>query len=143
MMTHDSHRPIEALLAQAFHKEPAARANEAIAEVRQAFEEDTGAAANYEVVLDQRPWTYLRDVVAPRLALFLREKGLPRLGDSPAFVSLFYHQELFFLRPAQLFTHVGQVEGWTPDALNQMLQQWEQTGRPTAGLLPPPETSSQ
>lgn len=129
--------PLEPLVARAFASGPAQQANQLISDVRQQVQAEEGRAFNYEVALIGRSWEYLRQTVAPRLALYLRGKRLGLADSRCVFISLFVEKTIYFIRASDFFSHLRQVEGVDEQAFAEMLRVWEQTGCRSAGALPP------
>jgi hypothetical protein len=130
----DSFQP---LLRHAFREGPAEEANSLIDEVRRQVSAEWGRACNYEVLLTGRSWTYVSQVVAPRLALFLRSKRLSVRSCGSVFLSLFLGDRLYFLGAEDFYRGVRLAEGWSDEAFAALARTWEETGRAAAGALPP------
>lgn len=129
------HSQMEHLLARALLHGPGAQANDLIDDLRRQVKERTGAAVNYEVSLLDKDHDHLMHTVAPRLALFLREKRLGPRSRS-VFLSIFWQDVLYFVAAPDFFDHVRGVLGLDEEAFSAVLQSWERTGRAAAGLLP-------
>jgi hypothetical protein len=129
---------IERLLQRAFRSGPARDANRLIDEVRSQLREETAspAVSNYEVVLSGRPWSYLAQEVAPRLAHYLRAKKMSVAHCAPVFLSLFVDDSLHFLHAADLFAELKLREGLSDDDFAALARGWEQTGRRSIAALP-------
>ena len=126
----------DALLGLAFEQGPGAEANQLIHRVRGEVRAEHGGAINYEVLLDGRDWEYVRRVLAPRLAMYLKEKG-GGVGDcATLFLSLFWQGRLHFVRAADFFAHYRQREGLSQESFAALAANWERTGRGAAGALP-------
>ncbi|MCC6748636.1 MAG: hypothetical protein IT371_13325 [Deltaproteobacteria bacterium] len=126
---------LDEVLSVAFHRGPAAAANQLIADVRETVEAACGRAVNYEVVATDRGWPYLAEQVAPRLALFLRSKRLRVSSCRPVFMSLFVGDSLYFIGAPDFFRLVQQSMGLTDAAFGAVTQVWEETGQPVPGRL--------
>jgi hypothetical protein len=126
----------ERLTAVAFHQGPAYRANELIDEVRSNLAAELGEAYNYEVPLSGRSWDYLRQVVAPRLALYLRSKRLAVGRCAPLFLSVFVGDVLYFIHAADFYEQVRLADGLEEEAFASLARIWEQTGQGVIGALP-------
>ncbi len=127
---------LDDLLALAFARGPGLEANRLITEERDRTREAQGVAINYEVMLDGRGWQHLREVVAPRLALYLREKRMGVAACEPVFISFFRGEQLYMVRAADFFEHYRLREGLSREAFDALASTWERTGRPVAGALP-------
>ncbi len=128
---------LERLIATAFKQGPAAEANTLIEEVRVQLREELGAAQSYEVVLDGRGWDYLREVVAPRLAFYLRGKRFHFDRCAPVFLSLFQGDRLYFIHAEDFYRTLRATLGLSEESFAAMARGWEETGRAVAGALPP------
>jgi len=125
------------LLELAFCEGLGVNANRLISEVRQRVHAQRGSAVNYEVVLTNRGWDHILEVVAPRLALYMHEKRLSPLHRGPLFLSLFFDQSIYFLEAQEFFCYVQRTEMLDDEAFSARLRLWQSTGRPAAGALPP------
>ncbi len=123
-------------LALAFRQGPGVEANQLIHEARAEAKAAFGSAVNYEVLLDGKGWSHVREVLAPRLAMFLKEKRLGVADCAPAFLSLFQGDQLYLVRAADFFEHYRLREGLVTEAFSALAGTWERTGKPTAGALP-------
>jgi hypothetical protein len=132
--------PLTGLLERSFHSGPPVEANQLIDDVRQQVKAAQGRAVNYEIALMGRGWDYLRQKVAPLLALFLKDKRMKAESCAPCFISLFSDDALHFIRAQDFFEHLRQAEGLDRASFAQMVRTWEQTGRRSvAALLPGPD----
>ncbi len=127
----------QAVLQHAFRRGPAVEANQLIAEVRRQRSGAQGRAFNYEVLLTGRPWTYLVQTIAPRLALFLRSQRLSVRSCGPVFLSMFLGEELYFVGAEDFFRSLQIAEGWSDESFAALVRTWEETGKAVAGALPP------
>lgn len=125
------------LLGLAFHQGPGAEANTLIDDVRREVKAAQGRAINYEVLLDGKGWDHVREVVAPRLALYLKEKGGGVAQCGALFLSLFRGGDLYFVWANDFFAHYRLREGLSEESFAALATTWERTGRPVAGALPP------
>ena len=126
----------DVLLGLAFAWGPGAQANQLIHRVRGEVRAAQGGAISYEVLLDGRDWEYVRQVLAPRLALYLKEKG-GGVGDcGTLFLSLFWQGQLYFVRAADFFAHYRSREGLSEESFHALAASWERTGRAAVGALP-------
>ena len=129
---------VKGLLDSAFRQGPAIEANTLIEETRQLIGTKQGHALNYEVSLIDpekgpdspagRGWVYLDQVVAPRLALFLKAKRLSVADCAPAFISLFWGDQIYFIHAADFFEFIRQARGLDQEALPQ----WPKPGKEPA-----------
>lgn len=106
---------IAALLGRAVDRASARDANQAIARLRQSEGTEDKPATSYEVVLPaENALHYLTEVVLPRLVYFLDCSGakLPRCAG--VFLSLFWGDDLFFVRAADALEELGRLTGLTP-----------------------------
>jgi len=127
-------RPLKQLLSTAFHEGPAVEANLLINAVRKRIHAETGKAINYEVPLMGKDWSHVMQTVAPRLALYLREKRLGP-GSASVFISIFWEDTLYFVGPADFFACVQAALGLDDEAFASVFEMWERTGKAAAGLL--------
>lgn len=128
---------IEGLVALAFHDGPAIEANQLIDDVRQRVRAAVGRSVNYEVSLIDRDWSYIEQVVAPRLALFLKAKRLHVGACAPVFLSIFRGERLYFVAAEQFFEYFRAMSGLDEESFAARVRVWETTGKPIAGLLAP------
>ena len=126
----------EALTRLAFKTGPAPEANVLIDGVRQAWIAELGKAVNYEVVLTGRTWSYVRQTLAPRLALYLRHKGYRVRECQPVFLSLFLDETLYFVRAMDFYEQLRLSEELSPEAFDAVAHRWEETGRYELLTLP-------
>jgi hypothetical protein len=129
--------PVTQLLEAAFRVGPAIEANQLISDVREQVRAEQGQAVNYEVQLTGRTWQYIRETVAPRLALFLRGKRMSVQRCEPVFISIFVEDTLHFVSAPDLFEVVRRSEGLDEETFAKIARSWERTGRRSAGALPP------
>jgi hypothetical protein len=127
-------RSFDAIVAAAFSSGPAFRANELIAEAREAIRAEHGFAVQVELILSGRSWEYLVGEAAPRLALYLRSKKLTVASCGPAFVSVFLGETLHFLHARDLFELIRVASSLSEEAFAAIAEVWERTGRPPAPL---------
>jgi len=123
---------LDDLIDTAFRRAPAVEANRLIHDVRRAMLDEQGQVVNYEVVLMGRPFSFLQQEVAPRLALFLHDK---RAAPRMAFISLFVDATLYFIRGDDFFRVIRESLSLDPAAFRVVYQQWQKTGRSSAGAL--------
>lgn len=135
--------PFSRLLCRAFHRGPGPRANTLIQKIRDRLRDPSRPGLSYEIVLTGRDPLYLTRELAPRLALYMREKRLGLDAGSPLFLSVFWGETLFFLRPADLAEEARLALGLSPEAFKSLWQRWGRTGRAAAGALPPPSGAGQ
>lgn len=124
---------IDQLTARAFARGPAHQANQLIHDVRQQVQAEQGQVVNYEVALAGRPFRYLQQEVAPRLAMFMYHK---RVSPAATMVSLFTNDTLHFIRADAFLDVVRESLGLDREAFAQVLQRWRRTGSASAGSLP-------
>ncbi len=113
---------LDGLLKRAIRRVRAAEANTAIAEMR--AQEGTGdrPAVSYEVVLPAKATgDYLTSSLMPRLVYFLDSTGCKPPRCPGVFLSLFYGEELFFVRAADAVDELSRLSGLTPA---QMIEQF-------------------
>jgi len=122
--------------ARAFRQGPASEANELIEEVRCATQAKFGAAVNYEVVLTGRPADYVRQVVGPRLAFFLRAKRYQVRSCAPVFLSMFLGDRIYFVTAEDFYRELQASQGIADEAFAALTRSWEASGRDVAALLP-------
>ncbi len=122
--------PFQALVAHSFKSGPAAQANQLINDVRQEVKAEHGSAMNYEVVLTDRSWDYVREVLAPRLALFMSSKKLDPRRCRSLFLSVFVDQTLFFISAQAFYEHYMAVEELSEEQFQAQAHVWQQSGRP-------------
>jgi hypothetical protein len=125
------------LLALSFHSGAPAEANQLIHDVREQVKAEQGKAVNYEIALMGRGWDYLRQKVAPLLALYLKSKQLKAESCAPCFISLFTDDTLHFIRAQDFFEYLRGEEGTDRETFALMLRSWERTGRRSVAALPP------
>jgi hypothetical protein len=128
----------EHFTARAFRQGPASDANQLIDEVRSATQARLGAAVNYEVVLTGRPADYVRRVVGPRLAFFLRAKRYSVRSCGPVFLSVFLGDRIYFVTAEEFYKELQASQGLADEAFAALTRSWEATGRDVVGALPPP-----
>jgi hypothetical protein len=133
---------IRRLTELAFRQGPGREANRLIQQVRGEVRRAQGAAINYEVPLMDRDWDHVREYVAPRLALYLKQKRLGVFDCAPVFLSVFLGQEIFFVRAADFFEHLRLTQGMSEASFAARARTWESTGRPLQGLPPGPDRGS-
>ena len=129
--------PLSGLLSRAFREGPGMEANPLIDAVRREIREAHGTAFNYEVALGGRGWDHIRQVVAPRLALYMHAKKQSPRGSAAVFVSLFVGDRLHFILARDLLEYVRVQEGLSEEVFDQLLAAWQRSGRRSAGALPP------
>ena len=125
---------IDELIARAFKQGPASAANQLIHDARQQVTAEQGQAVSYEVPLMGRPFGYLQQEVAPRLAMFMHHK---RVRPEETVVSLFVGDLLCFVRADQFLDVVRESLGLAPQVFAEVLRRWRRTGTSSAGGLPP------
>ena len=109
----------EPLLAKAFRRVPAREANAAISEVRQGEAEEV---RNFELVAPaDASLEWLEKQVLPKLVYHLESLGVRPPDYTGIFLSLFWGDELFFLRMRDLMSFAGEALHLTAD---QMYQRW-------------------
>jgi len=128
---------IEGLLALAFAQGAAQQANQLIHDVRGQVAQQQGKGFNYEVVLTGRSSVHLLRVVAPRLALYLRGKRMGVTDCAPVFLSVFWHETIYFVHAADFFELVRESLGLDEAAFAAVARRWAETGVSSAGALPP------
>ena len=128
---------LSGLLGLAFSQGPGVEANQLINGMRREVKASHGRATNYEVLLDGKGWDYVREVMAPRLALYLKEKGGGVAHGGGVFLSLFCGENLYFVWAHDFFTYYKDRAGLSDEAFAALASTWERTGRHVAGALPP------
>jgi len=111
---------LEALLNRAFARVKAVDANLAIAEMRHQEGSEDRPAISYEAVLpSSQPAEYLTGSLMPRLIYFLDSGGfkLPRCAG--VVISLFYGDDLFFIRAADAVDELCRITGLSPPQMVQ------------------------
>lgn len=126
----------QALTQLAFREGPAVQATPLIHQVREQIQSEHGRAINYEVVLTGRNWDYLREIVAPRLAFFLRSKRLSIKNCKPVFLSIFLGETLYFVTVKNFYDWFRMAEGLPEDTFNTLVLHWEKSGQAVMGALP-------
>ena len=125
MMVDDRTR---ALLARAARRVPGRAANDEIERERVRHEIAHGRALSYEVVLGpQHGFAYLATVVAPKLALYLKQKKMSAQSCGGAFVTLWVDEEAHFIEAAEFFAAVREAEGLDDASWRQRVRTWEMT----------------
>jgi hypothetical protein len=130
----------EPLIGLAFGSGPAAEANELIEKTRQLVTSERGPTINYEVNLARRDWSYIREIVAPRLALYLKHKRYSVKQCQPVFLSLFIDEMLYFVHAADFFECLRSREGLSEESFAALICTWQETGKSSAGALPPADS---
>ena len=126
---------INGLLELAFDGGPARQANWLIESVRRRMVVEAGSAVSYEVVLFDRDWSYVQQIVAPRLALYLKSKRLGAIHCPGVFMTVFRGDRVSFIRAAEFYEYYRTTLGLDPRRFCQLTKAWERTGKPVAGLL--------
>jgi hypothetical protein len=119
-MTERSVASVDALLKRAFARVKAADANLAIADMRLEEGSEDRPALSYEAVIPpSKPAEYLTGSLMPRLVYFLDSGGfkLPRCAG--VFISLFYGDDLFFIRAADAVDELSRITGMSPAQMVQ------------------------
>ena len=104
---------VQALLARAFHRAPAAEANDQMAAMR-AQEQ----SLCYEVLLPpERAAEHLIQKVLPRLVYFLECRGSHLPHCAGVFVSIFVGDELYFVRAGDFVEELSRLSGLSPEQM--------------------------
>ena len=105
---------LEGLLKRAIHRVKAVEATPAIAQMR-LQEASERPARSYEVVLPaSQPVDYLISNVMPRLVYFLESAGFKLPSCKGAFLSVFYSEDLFFIRAADAIDELSRISALSP-----------------------------
>lgn len=116
----ESSAQLASLLGRAVERDPAAQANEAIARLRQREGTDERPAISYEVVLPAaNSLNYLTETVLPRLVYFLDCSGAKLPTCAGVFLSVFWKDELFFIRAADALEELSRLTGLTPAQMTE------------------------
>jgi len=111
---------LAALLGRAVERNPAAQANEAIARMRQREGTDERPGMSYEVVLPAaNPLQYFTETVLPRLVYFLDCSGAKLPTCAGVFLSVFWKDELYFIRAADALEQFSRWTGLTPAQMTE------------------------
>jgi hypothetical protein len=103
---------LQPLLDRAFHRSPAAEANQAIAEQREQHGGPGKDAVSYEVVLSSdETLETVAEKVLPRLVYFLDCRGLKLDAAAGVFVSLFVGETLYFVHASDFIAAVAGLSG--------------------------------
>ncbi|MGQ9858502.1 MAG: STAUR_1299 family protein [Thermodesulfobacteriota bacterium] len=80
---------------------------------------------HYEVpLMEQRPWEYLRDVVYPSLARYLRDKSLDPETAKGVVVAIFHGTRCYLLRGEDFVEVFREMEGLNPTAYHFRVLRW-------------------
>ena len=117
-----------ALLARAERRVPGRAANDEIERERVRHEIAHGRALSYEVVVGpEHGFAYLATVVAPKLALYLRQKKMSAHSCAGVFVTLWVGEEAHFIEGAVFFDAIRQAEGLDDVSWRARVRTWEMT----------------
>ncbi len=133
---------LQTLRAKSFFQGDPRRANELISEARDRVLAECGASVNYEISLIGRNWQHLEQVVAPRLAFFLRSKRYHVWQCEPVFLTIFVDDGLFFVKAADFFQLIQEKSGHDRATFKSIAESWESTGRRSLAALPGGEPTS-
>src|SRR5690349_2139179 len=115
-----------ALLARAARRVPGRAANDEIERERVRHEIAHGRALSYEVVLSpEHGFAYLATVVAPKLALYLKQKKMSDCAG--VFVTLWVGEEAHFIEGADFFDAIREAEGLDDASWRARVRSWEMT----------------
>jgi len=88
-------------------------------------EEGEGSFILYEIVIKEGDrWEYLRDHVYPRLVRYLKEKGLDPSSGEGVIVSIFFKENVYFLRGSDFFKIFCEMEGLNLSAFHFRTLRW-------------------
>ncbi len=110
------------LLTKAFKIVPGIEYNKVAYELR---EKEGDSLLIYEVVLDKdKTWDYLRDIVYPKLAKYLKEKGLNPSSGEGLIISLFMRDFVYLIKGTDFFKVFCEMEGLNQAAFHFRVLRW-------------------
>ncbi|MGB9698699.1 MAG: STAUR_1299 family protein [Thermodesulfobacteriota bacterium] len=110
------------LLAKAFKIVPGIEYNRVAYELRA---KEGESLLIYEIVLaNDKTWDYLRDIVYPKLAKYLKEKGLHPSSGEGLIISIFIKDSVFLLKGTDFFKIFCEMEGLNQAAFHFRVLRW-------------------
>lgn len=113
---------LELLLGKAFESMPGELYNR-----YREQQEDRGAERllHYEVsLMEERPWEYLRDLVYPFFARYLKDKSMDPETGKGVVVAVFHGARCYLLRGEDFVAVFREMEGLNPAAYHFRVLRW-------------------
>jgi len=113
---------IDVLVSKAFHSMPATEYNR----YREGtLGEEEPRIFYYELpLLDEKPWSFLRDSVYPSYSRFLYYKSLNPEGGEGTIIVAFYKNQCYLLRGRDFLSIFMEMEGLNQTAFHFRVLQW-------------------